>query len=148
MYYYARELVKAANRTYEATQIALTLLFDENNCNIDVWNSIHEILQYEWLKDNITAKVGINIINRIEKTYGLRGDIYYVRALLHYKIGNNEKCIEDCYNAINTITEGINAYGENIEFSKIYPIQYLCDVLDDEKEKIRLKNILEKYEKQ
>ena len=41
LYYYARELVKAANRTYEATQIALTLLFDENNCNIDVWNSIH-----------------------------------------------------------------------------------------------------------
>lgn len=143
--YYAREINWYPERRLEAQNIAYNVLFAPDAPELYLWEIIIDILIPSWMESVEKMQIGIAILDRFEKIKRLRGDIYYYRALMYYNIGEQDLCIKDCYNAINTVVYGNETYKENIKFSKIYPAEWIKNNSNDPIEIENMDNIINMY---
>ena len=129
---YAHEINGILEKREYAQQIAFDMIFRVDSWEVLVWEAIIDVLANRWMSCKEQANIGIAILNRYEEVNRLRGDIYYLRAVLYDMIGEKEKCIKDCYNAINTVVGILESYNENIYFSKIHPAMSIYNIADND----------------
>ena len=135
-----------ANKNYEKAQnLVYNLLLDPESPEILVWEAMADIMANLWMSSIPQANIGIAIINRLEEIRRVRADIYYLRAVLYDLVGEKEKSVKDCYNAINTVFTDLDTYNEKVVLSKVYPAMALFNTAKDDFTRNRMLDIIRLY---
>lgn len=144
MYYYSNEL-RDNGYIDKAIEVAKIAIFMEDMCLFDCWNAMIYTLNDYWRSSVQTAEEGIHLINEFKNTMPMRGDVYYLLAILYDIIGDSENYISNCRMALQTEVDDIFTYAESNEYSKIFPAIDIYNTTNDENEKNNMLDHLKKY---
>lgn len=142
LYYYTNEL-RDNDMHKKSAELAVKFLM--NFWNIDAYNAIMEnIWEARWSKPEYRFEAIYYLDALLKRDKYLRGDIYYIRAIINEYLGNVEEVYTNCRHAINANIIGMN-FSENIDFSKVLPAITLYRYFQDAIEKEDMLKIIYQY---
>lgn len=144
MYYFSNELRDNGymDKAIEAAKIAI---FMPEACLFDCWNAMLYTLSDYWRSSPDLAIEGIYNINKFKSDNTMRGDVYYLLALLYNIIGKREEFLENCQLAISTEVSDIYNYGMIEAYHYILPAIDLYINIDDDEVKNNMIELLKNY---
>jgi glycosyltransferase involved in cell wall biosynthesis len=145
MFYYSSEL-RDNGYLDKARDVAKVCLTMPDMCIFDCWNAIIYTLGDYWRSTKDNAKEGIIHINKFIETFdSMRGDVWYLLGTLYCMIGDGERHLICCKNAIETQVKDIFTYCENNLYSNVFPAMDLYINSDDQSIKDSMIEHLKKY---